>query len=395
MKKTLFYLAIFQISLALSQNVKESEFQWQAPGGQYINPTSFFSMHGYVNAVYANTSKEWTNGNFNGIGMPGQLLVPNRNNASFTGDQALWISSEISENTQVTMELHLVSSPSGNGAAGPGGLTIVMTEANSSWKIIPQYLTVAFGSFWTPFGKVNTEWLGAQNLFSLVPQASGAYITHYNEKGVRITGYLKKSIKTGLNYAVSYGNGFNAFDVSGYNSWDLNENKTVNARVGLFPGFGKNMEIGFSACTGDLSEGNASLPASNINSYRSNINAYGIDFMTKLKGFKLKGYYIYSEKGLLSDQNHQIFSNGVFGEVSYTIPVKHKFAQSIVPKFRIDHLKANSNISAISDYEYTGYSYGINVKINERFTLSVDHNILNETQNFDNNRLIARVSAEF
>jgi hypothetical protein len=396
MKKTLLTVLMLQCLISISQNIKENKFEWQAPGGQYINPSSFFSLHGYVNAVFGSASENWTNGNFNGIGMPGQLLVPNTNHSAFTTDEALWISSELSNKTSLVMELHLVSSPSGNGAAGPGGLTIVMTEANASWDIIDKYLKASFGTFWSPFCKVNTEWLGAQNLFSLIPQASGAYIPHYNEKGIRFSGYHQKSEKTGFNYAFTIGNGFNAFDVSGYNSWDFNENKTINGRVGIFPGAGKNIEVGFSAGKGDVSNGNSDLPISNPTSAKSNFVAVGSDLTISHKRFTYKGYIIYSEKSYhTNNATDVVYGNGIFSEIDYKINLKKSFIESFSPKFRIDYLKTNSNFTAIPSYKFNGYSFGVNFAVNSRFTISLDQNILLENSPIDNNRFIAKVSAEF
>jgi hypothetical protein len=385
------------ISLSINaQDVKKSTFEWQAPGGQYINPSSFFSMHGYVNAVFGGASKNWTDGNFNGLGMPGQLLVPNTNHSAFTSDEALWISSEMSDKTSLVMELHLVSSPSGTGASGPGGLTIVMTEANATWEIIEKYTKVSFGTFWSPFCKVNTEWLGAQNLFALIPQASGAYITHYNEKGIRLSGYYQKSEKTGFNYAFTLGNGFNAYDVSGYNSWDFNENKTINTRIGIFPGAGENFEVGFSAGLGDVSNENMELSSTNITAVKSDFIAIGSDFSLKYNNLTTKGYIIYSEKTFHQNSiEHLVYGNGIFGEIKYQINIKSSIIESFSPKARIDYLKTSSNFILISDYKFNGYSFGVNFQVNKRFTISLDQNILLENSPIDNNRFIAKVSAEF
>ena len=127
-------------------------YQWVTPAGEYLDPTSFFSMHGYVNAVYAGESEEWTNPDPTQLGGPGQLLVPNTVNSSFQYDFALILSSEISERTRILVESHYVSDPSGGGAAGPGGITIAITEAAASFDLIPKYLTITGGLFWSPFG---------------------------------------------------------------------------------------------------------------------------------------------------------------------------------------------------------------------------------------------------
>ena len=63
-----------------------------------------------------------------------------------------------------------------------------------------------------------------------MPLASGAYPTHYNEKGIRVDGFLSHEENWGLNYVMSLGNGYDAWDISGYKSWDMNENKTFNCK---------------------------------------------------------------------------------------------------------------------------------------------------------------------
>jgi hypothetical protein len=75
--------------------------------------------------------------------------------------------------------------------------------------------------------------------------------------------------------------------------------------------------------------------------------------------------------------------------------VKKSFIESFSPKFRIDYLKTNSNFTALPSYKFNGYSFGVNFEVNSRFTISLDQNILLENSPLDNNRFIAKVSAEF
>ena len=144
-------MVFYSTSTVYAQDIYEDKYQWKIPGGKYIDPVSFFSLHGYVNAVYAGESPEWKQGNFNGIGMPGQDILPNTNTSSFNNDVALWLSSELTEKASVIMELHLVNNPSGVGAAGPGGITFVLTEANLRYKLIKNHLAVSAGTFWSVF----------------------------------------------------------------------------------------------------------------------------------------------------------------------------------------------------------------------------------------------------
>lgn len=392
-------LIIMSSTMVCAQNIYDSKFQWKIPGGKYINPVSFFSMHGYVNAVFAAPSAQWTSSNFNGLGAPGQVLVPNTNNSSFQNDEALWISSELTENTSILMELHLVASPSGTGMAGPGGLTIVLTEANANWKIYKNYANISVGTFWSPFGIHNQDWLGAQNLFSLMPLASGAYPTHYNEKGIRVDGFLSHEENWGLNYVMSLGNGYDAWDISGYKSWDMNENKTFNSRVSVFPGFGENLNIGFSYANGLINEGDTLSSINSSTYYDLSFNSIGIDLKATTKFVELRSYAILTQKNYQSPVSRFVANDNVTGlmcEMSKPIEFKeNKWCRSIVPKLRWDYLLNDKNFLVSNALELSTISFGMNFHINKSFNFSVDYNVLNEIDDFNNNRLITRVSAEF
>ena len=50
------YLFILTLTFHFSvsgQSLYEDPYQWKIPGGKYVDPVSFFSLHGYVNALYA------------------------------------------------------------------------------------------------------------------------------------------------------------------------------------------------------------------------------------------------------------------------------------------------------------------------------------------------------
>lgn len=392
----LLFILILSAQSYQAQDIYEDRYQWQIPGGQYIDPVSFFSLHGYVNALYAGSSDQWKEGNFNGIGMPGQVLLPNSNVSSFNSDQAVWIGSELNSRTSLIMELHLVSDPSGQGAAGPGGLTFVLTEANLRYAVIEEYLNLSAGTFWSVFGIQNQDWLGAQNLFSLLPLASGAYITHYNEKGIRLDGSSEIG-KWGINYVASVGNGFNAYDISGYTSFDLNENKMFNSRVSVFPGLEENLNIGFSVARGMLNKQDVNADPSSKTFYDSDFQAWGLDLTWAIQNLNLRSYLI-SSKEMLSNStdSRNLEALGAMAELSYDFDISGKTRlKSISPKIRLDYLDKNEFIEAASD-TYQNISFGANIKLNESLIISIDYNIMEETRNtLANNRFVLRFSANF
>lgn len=387
----------------------ENDFRWKTPGAKYLDPTSFFSLHGYVDGVFGSTSEDWTLPKKVGIGMPGQVIVPNTNVSSFSYDAAIFIGSEMSHNTRLMMEMHLVTDPSGSGAAGPGGLTFVLTEATGSWDIHKDLLTLSGGIFWLPFGTVNQDWLGAQNLFSLLPQASEAMPTHWNERGVRLNGMKKLGKKSAINYALSIGNGYEGWSIMGQNSVDNNENKSVTGRVSLFPGFGDKLNVGLSISNGELSsQVNVAMDSLNLMRYPSGFVAYGADLAASIKKFSVRSYIISSQQTLdiatnsVPSKTTTISRIGWMGELQYklnTSNLKIGF-ESIVPKIRYDYL-ASDVLAAVNgetmNYQNTTLSFGFNLYVNSQFYFALDYNICDEVNytELNNDRFIARLTARF
>ncbi|NBT88431.1 MAG: hypothetical protein EBT51_09035, partial [Flavobacteriaceae bacterium] len=220
------YLFILTVTFHLSvsgQSLYEDPYQWKIPGGKYVDPVSFFSLHGYVNALYAGPSDQWMEGSTNGLGYPGQMNIPLANTSSFGQDAALWIGSEIAEDISLVLEIHLHKNGSGHHGEfenispeeAKAYIGLFVTEANLRLKLIDNYLNVSAGTFWSVFGIQNKDWLSAQNLFSTMPMASGAYISHYNDIGVRFDGYLNKG-KWGVNYVFAVGNGYDEWSIDGF-----------------------------------------------------------------------------------------------------------------------------------------------------------------------------------
>ncbi len=386
------------------------QFQWRTVGGGYVDPASFFSVHGYVDGTFADFGKDRGSPDPTQIGMPGQVLVPNTPESSFIYDAALFFSSELSQKTRLMLETHLVSDPSGTGAAGPGGLTIVVTEATASWDLFPQYLTVSGGIYWAPFGTVNYDWLGAQNLFTLIPRASGAFPAHFSERGIRINGVKEFTNDFLLNYAFSIGNGLQTFDIMGQSSFDKNQDKTFIGRVGLFPGLGKDLDIGYSFARGDLREGeDLSQPTDNPLRYPSHFMAHGLDAILQQGDFKLRTYYIHSTEDLgqaAGIDAADITRDGFMTEVSYFLRLKNQIIGALVPKFRYDWVDVEglqeSNPSSTDNFRTAVYSAGVSLYpadniLTKNFYISLEYHIQDEIKGNDlsNNGFVARISGIF
>ncbi|MEP2511402.1 MAG: hypothetical protein ABJH72_18675 [Reichenbachiella sp.] len=391
----------------ISLDQEDTDYSWQTPAGKYLEPSSFFSLHGYVNGVYAGSSDEWTNPDPTQLASPGQLLVPNSDNSSFQYDFAIIIGSELTERTRVAVEAHYVSDPSGRGAAGPGGLSIAVTEATGSYDLVPKALTISAGIFWSPFGIINKDWLGAQNKFSLVPRASGAYPVHYNERGIRVNGVFDLSENSAINYVVSLGNGLSNYNLSGQASYDNNDNKTITARIGFYPGLGKDLEIGLSYMNGKLRDGlDATIVnISNPERYGSQTSAFGIDAAYKLDNLSFQGYFVSSKEELSTDGVNSpgdIKRMGYTGEILYLFETDLEYLKGIRPKFRYDFIEVDQlylnglNVDSRT-LDTRTLSFGSDIVISDNFRFGFDYNISTENgqTEIENDRFVGKLIAQF
>ncbi len=398
-------LSLVMSSVAMSQSLYDDPYQWRIPGGKYIDPVSFFSLHGYVNALYAGPSKQWMEGSTNGLGYPGQMNIPLANSSSFGQDAALWIGSEIAEDVSVVLEIHLHKNGSGhhgefeniNPEDARAYIGLFITEANVRVKLIKDYLSVSAGTFWSVFGIQNKDWLSAQNLFSTMPLASGAYLSHYNDIGVRFDGFLNKG-DWGVNYVVAVGNGYDEWSIDGFGHADINENKTINGRVSVFPGLGENLNIGLSYGQGLFAQyDHHNVDPNAVGIYDHSFEAFGVDLTGKWKNLSLRSYYISSSEQYSNDQEaFDLPNTGFMAELKYDFPMEGKLGiNSIIPKFRFDTLDKSEFIEEASD-QYQSLSAGINFEIKKNVVFAIDYNWFDEKYNkLDNDRFIARITANF
>jgi hypothetical protein len=405
-KRILFLIFTFVISTyAIGQDLYEDPYQWRIPGGKYVDPVSFFSLHGYVNALYAGPSKQWMEGATNGLGYPGQMNIPLANTSSFGQDAALWIGSEVSEDISVVLEIHLHKNGSGHHGEfenidpedARAYIGLFITEANVRVKLIKDYLNVSAGTFWSVFGIQNKDWLSAQNLFSTIPLASGAYISHYNDIGVRFDGFLNKG-NWGVNYVVAVGNGYDEWSIDGFGHADINENKTINGRVSVFPGLGENLNIGLSYGQGLFAKyDHHNVDPNSQGIYDHSFEALGVDLTGKWQNLSLRSYYISSSEQYINDQEKfDLPHTGFMAELKYDFAMDGKFGvQTIIPKFRFDTLDKSQFIQEASD-EYQTISAGMNIEIKKNVMFGLDYNWFDEKYNkLDNDRFIARITANF
>ena len=166
---------------------------------------------------------------------------------------------------------------------------------------------------------------------------------------IRLDGFLGKK-KSGLNYVFSYGNGYSAYDVSGYQAVDNNNNKTLTGRISIFPYFQNKLNIGLSYANGAISNGDQLADDTLVNHYASNFESIGADLtIDSFKNLKFRSYLILTKRSYYS-YNKSITNNlyGYMVELSYTIDVvKMENIKSIIPKIRYDlgHVESFNGIS--------------------------------------------------
>ena len=409
-------------TISTIQAQERSIFNWQTPAGRYTDPSSFFSLHGYVDAIYAGPSRDWDVNDPTQIGNPGQYLIPDTDNSSFSFDAALIFGAELSEHSRILVETHVVDNHSRSDQIALPGLPFVITEATVSWDVFKDYASVSGGIFWTPFGRVAEDWLGAENLFTTIPRAAGAFPLYFNEQGVRMNGAFEFSEKSAINYVVSIGNGTGNAYLSGRSGADQNENKNIMSRVGIFPGLSRDLELGVSWAAGVLSDSirsgetgdAATIFVGNENRY----TAFSLDALFQKNGFRFRGYWITSthDPGLSELPGASVGDlkrNGLLGEVSYMkelgTPVLGIGA--LVPKFRFDgitrdafpQLARNSPAFGVVNESSTNvYSMGLNLIPAENVSfknliISLEYHIQKEIdrRDLENNRLLVRLTGKF
>lgn len=404
---TLLSIGFLGVGSVQADESLDKNYQWKVPAGRYIDPTSFFSLHGYIDSVYGSFSRDWTKADPAQVPGPGQVLVPNSNVSGFQYDAALIVGTEIARDIRAMFESHWVSDPSGSGAAGPGGNTIVVTEAAGSWDLAPSYATLSAGIFWAPFGTVNHDWLGPQNLFTLIPRASAAFPTHWNERGLRLNGAKAFSAGFGANYVVSYGNGVQSWDIGGQSSFDKNENKTVMGRIGLFPGLGKKLEVGASFAAGQLrATPDLTKPVGDPTRSPAKLAASGIDVTYQSDDVTLRSYWINSLEKLGSIpgefKQDNLNRNGFMAEAAYDITPQAPILKikTFTPKVRFDWVDVQALTAAstaANHFKSAVYSVGLGLRPHDRVVVNLEYHIQKELSRpeLSNNRFVGRLSFGF
>jgi hypothetical protein len=258
-------------------------------------------------------------------------------------------------------------------------------------------------------------------MFSLIPRAAAAFPVHWNERGVRVDGAFSFSESTGLNYVASYGNGLEVPDITGQIGYNRNDSMAFVTRVGLFPGLGEALDLGFSFAHNPLREpGEPELarPLDDPRHYDAVIRALGLDANLRLGDATVRSYVIWSEEDLSATQpgeadpaDPQRLGFLLEGVYLWKLPRPVLAVGGLAPKVRFDLAEIDwlrdlgGRVEAAKGYTV---SFGLNIYPSSEivesrsypyrnFFVSLEYNLLREQTGpeLDNDRFVARITGRF
>ena len=366
----------------------------QTPSGQYVDPASFFRLHGYISLSYAEPGEALDDQ----ILVSGQSEITGKNEGGFKSDSALFLSTEPFDGISSALELHFV----GN------ALDPIITEA----KVTADFLTVEdehpftfrmmLGRYWWPFGIHSDEWFSAVNRFSVTsPAASQVVPAHYNEVGVMVAGEVKLTSHIGTNYLLSVGNGISSFEImdntmGGANQHDLDGNRTFTGRLGLALVGDVNLKLGFSAAAGDLRAGAMVDDPSDPRHYAADFYALGPDLSFNWEGLKLRSYYYMSAENMENASREALNRDGFTIEPSFAIDLDKQYLKRLTFIGRVS--LANEDRLDGDQNKWVQYGIGTQFHITEPCYMRLGYVIQKEekaTPDVDDDILSWSLSHEF
>lgn len=370
----------------------------KTPSEHYIDPASYFRLHGYVTLSYTEAGKELgaEPGGSSQILVPGLSPRTGKNEGGFKNDAALFVGGEPFERVGGVAEIHFVGD-----ATDP-----VLTEAKIVWDLAGREggdfaFRLIGGRYWWPFGIHNDEWFSAVNNFSLLsPAAIGAVPIHYNEVGIMGEGELKLGDRMGVNYVLSVGNGVSGFgfedNVRG-TQFDANGNRALTGRLGLVLCDELNCELGFSASRSKLRSGKDSrIAATEPEHYAADLTAWGPDFVFSWKGLKLRSYLYNTTEDLGGAPVDKLRRDGLTVEPSYTYRRESERLGAITLVGR--YSRAGEETLAGAKLRQRQLGIGVNGQITRAFKMRagfVSHRESKDLPNLDNDSFSFGLTAEF
>ncbi len=379
------------------QKLKEA-LRRKTPSEHYIDPASYFRLHGYVTLNYTEAGKELgaEPGGAAQILAPGLSSRTGKNEGGFKNDAALFVGGEPFEGVGGVVEDHFVGD-----ATDP-----VLTEAKIVWDLAGREggdftFRLIGGRYWWPFGIHNDEWFSAVNNFSLLsPAAIRAIPAHYNEVGLMGEGELELGERLGINYVLSAGNGVSGFgfkdNVRG-SQFDANGNRALTGRLGLVLCDELNCELGFSSSVSQLRAGEDSrIPTSEPERYAADLAAWGPDLVFSWKGLKLRSYLYNSKEDLKGAPVDELRRDGLTVEPSYTFRRESERLGALTLVGR--YSRADEETLAGAKLRQTQLGIGVNGQITRAFKVRagfVSQGEGRDLPDLDNDAFSFSLTAEF
>ena len=369
----------------------------ETPSGQYVDPASFFRMHGYATLSYTangpDVGKE--------VGTIPKILVngvsprTGENESGFRNDAALFVGGEPFDRVGTVLEIHFV----GN------GLNPVLTEAKFTYQLADadaHELVVSGGRFWWPFGIHNKEWFSSLNNFPVMSVAGAEVVpAHYNEVGLMAEGASVLSDSWGINYVGAVGNGVPSFDVMPNvtaTASDADSNRSVTGRFALVRGGTLGLEIGMSGAAGGLRQGlDPSQPVDNVHRYDASFTAFGPDLTLTWSQVALSAYWYHSSEELTEAPLPELARDGFTIESSYRIPVTDNDRLSSVGLHaRVSRAEEDNLAGGV--YRRLEYSGAMSLEVTRAFDIQLAYVLQQEDRDapvVSNNILSLSFTAKF
>ncbi len=402
------WIGIFTIGISVivsagegTQMVDLDRFRNDTPSERYVSPLADSFFHGYSTLTYADFGREF--GDEPASTRP--HLVPDRSSRSghapfgpiesgFQFDTTLIFGAVPSPNLLITTEMHIERS----------ALDPVITEAKlrwspSGWTNETWRMRMVMGRYWWPFGIHNEEWFSNVNRFSLVSPAAGEVVpAHYNETGVMLEGEWVSG-RFAWNGLFSLGNGpasFELHDNEVHTPYDHNGNRTVTARVGVFPAT-TNLQVGLSFADGVLREGIdvTSFPATDARRFGADFIAYGIDGTYRFEDVETRSYWYWSKEHLEAAPIPSLNRNGGTLEVVYALTKKTEGKNGLTANGRVGTVKEVSLMEGT--FRRTQYGLGLNWDVTDQILFKLEYFLHDEqnTRELDNNGFVLSATANF
>lgn len=369
----------------------------KTPSGQYIDPASFFRFHGYVTLVYAAAGPDVGSE----VGMTPHILLggasprTGRNESGFRNDAALFVGGEPFDGVSTVVEVHFV----GN------ALNPVLTEAKITWDVLgeeaPWRARLSGGRFWWPFGIHNDEWFSAINRFNVLSPAAGEVVpAHYNEVGLMLEGEGYLNARTGVNYALSAGNGvpsFELMDAVVHTPHDYDANRTVTGRAGFVWMGAGSVEVGLNGAAGGLRTGTA--PGRDLldpHRYAADFSAFGPDLRVDWSPVTLRAYYYVSRESLSDARETVLDRNGFTVEPGVTFAVPGDRVESITLLGRYGYAEEDRLEGGVFARSQVGAALNLQVTSNLTLKFSyVAQQEASDTPSADNDVFSFSLTSEF